>query len=90
MKSLFRNKAVAPQSTMAAVAMLRFLSFKVICMRKCEELGFISRAVEMLHEEIESYAEVEYIANFCKGTCDAAKSGTLTENPEQGPWHWHG
>ena len=66
-----------------------FLSLKVICMRKCEELGFISRAVEMLHEEIELYAEVEYIANFCKGTCDAAESGTLTENPEQGPWHWH-
>ena len=44
----------------------------------------------MLQEEIESYAEVEYIANFCKGTRDAAESGTLTENPELGPWRWLG
>ena len=59
-------------------------------MRKCEERGFISRAVEMLHVEIESYAEVLYIANCCEGTRDAAESGTLTENPVEEPWRWHG
>ena len=62
----------------------------MICTQKCEELGFILRAVDLLQEEIEPYTEVEYIANFCKGTCNAAESGTLTENPAEEPWCWHG
>ena len=83
--SLFINRAVAPLSIMAAVAMVRFCSLRVICTRKCEEAWSISRAVEMLHVGIESYAEVGYIANRCEGTRGAAESGTLTENPVEGP-----
>ena len=91
MNSLLINiLAVAPLSTMAAVAISQFCSLRVISTQKCEEQGFILRAVEMLHVEIESYAEVVYIANCCKGTHDAAKSGTLTENPAGEPWHWRG
>ena len=85
MKSLLMNRAVAPLSTMAAVSMFRFCSLNVICTRKWDELGFISSAVEMLHEETESYAEVGYIENRCEGTRDAAESGTLTENPVEEP-----
>ena len=85
MKFLLMNSAVALLSTMAAVSMFRFCSLSVICTQKWEELGFISSAVEMLHEEIELYAEVGYIENCCEGTRNAAESGTLTKNPVEGP-----
>ena len=63
MKLLSRNKAVAPQSTMAAVAMLCFLPRILTWMRKCDAVGSISQIVDILHEERELYKEVAYIAN---------------------------
>ena len=60
MKSLSRNRAVAPQSTMAAVAMLCPLPQIFTWMQKCDAVGSISQIVDILHEERELYKEVAY------------------------------
>ena len=42
----------------------------------------------MVDVEMESYKEVEYIANYFGGTHNAAKSGTLTENLQEETLYW--
>ena len=81
MKLLSRNKVVAPQSTMAAVAMLCPLPRILTWMQKCDAVGSISRIVDILHEERELYEEVAYIANNLAGALGAAEMGTRFKNP---------
>ena len=83
MKLLSRNKVVAPQSTMAAVAMLCLLPRIPTWMRKCDAVGSISRIVDILHEERESYEEVAYITNNLAGALSAAETGTRFKNPAE-------
>ena len=71
---------VAPLSIIAAVFAMRFCPFKVISIRKCDEWGFISRTVDIVHEEIESYLDVEDIG-VSTGVCVAAGRDTRTKNP---------
>ena len=65
---------------MAAVAMLCFLPRIPTWIRKRDAVGSISRIVDILHEERESYEEVAYIANNLAGALNAAETGTHFKN----------
>lgn len=83
-KLLSKNRVVAPQSTMAAVAMLCLLPLIFTWIWKWDALGSISKIVDILHDRSESYEEVAYIANCSKGALSAAETGTLIKNPPGG------
>ena len=51
MKEWSRNRAVAPESIIAAVPVLQFLPCILTCTRKWDELGFVSRVVFMVQED---------------------------------------
>ena len=50
-------------------------------MQKCDAVGSISRIVDILHEERESYEEVAYVANNLAGALNAAETGPRFKNP---------
>jgi hypothetical protein len=78
------NKAVAPQSTMAADVWLNFPPLKFTRIRKCEDSGMDSMIVFMVQARIESYKEEAGAVNRLLGALAAAEAGTLTQNPDRG------
>ena len=75
------NKAVAPQSTMAATKALRFRPSSTILILKCDPVGFISEITLelMLLQESETLSETE--ALFPSGDHVTA----LTRRPFKNP-----